>query len=78
MSTGGVQTVSIVMSVGQSIHLRCLSQPQASAAWAIRSTFHTTLGATPGQLVYGRDMLFDLSFKANWKNIKERKKESAN
>jgi hypothetical protein len=45
----------------------------ASAAWAIRSTFHTTLGATPGQLVYGRDMLFDLSFKANWKNIKERK-----
>jgi hypothetical protein len=32
------------------------------------------LGATPGQLVYGRDMLFDLSFKANWKNIKERKK----
>jgi hypothetical protein len=45
----------------------------ASAAWAIRSTFHTTLGATPGQLVYGQDMLFDLSFKANWKNIKERK-----
>ena len=45
----------------------------ASAAWAIRSTFHTTLGATPGQLIFGRDMLFDLSFKANWKNIKERK-----
>ena len=41
--------------------------------WAIRSTFHTTLGATPGQLIFGRDMLFDLSFKANWKNIKERK-----
>jgi hypothetical protein len=32
----------------------------ASVAWAICSTFHTTLGATPGQLVYGRDMLFDL------------------
>jgi hypothetical protein len=45
----------------------------ASAAWAIRSMFHTTLGATPGQFVYGQDMLFDLSFKANWKNIKERK-----
>jgi hypothetical protein len=45
----------------------------ASAAWAICSTFHTTLGDTPGQLVYGQDMLFDLSFKANWKNIKERK-----
>jgi hypothetical protein len=45
----------------------------ASAPWAICSTFHATLGATPGQLVYGQDMLFDLSFKANWKNIKERK-----
>jgi hypothetical protein len=45
----------------------------ASAAWVICSTFHTTLGATPGQLVYGQDMLFDLSFKANWMNIKERK-----
>jgi hypothetical protein len=45
----------------------------ASAAWAICSTFHTALGATPGKSVYGRDMLFDLSFKANWKNIKERK-----
>ena len=45
----------------------------ASAMWAICSTFHTTLGATPGQLIFGRDMLFDLSFKANWKNIKERK-----
>ena len=45
----------------------------ASAAWAIRSTFHTTLGATPGQLIYGRDMLYDLSFKANWNDIKQRK-----
>jgi hypothetical protein len=32
-----------------------------------------TLGATLRQLVYGRDMLFDLSFKSNWKDIKERK-----
>jgi hypothetical protein len=27
----------------------------ASAAFAIRSTYHTTLGASPGQLVFGRD-----------------------
>ena len=47
----------------------------ASAAWAIRSTIHTTLGATPGQLIYGRDMLFDLSFKANWHEIRQRKKQ---
>ena len=29
----------------------------ASAAYAICSTFHTTLKATPGQLVFGRDMV---------------------
>ena len=46
----------------------------ASAAWAIRSTVHTTLGTTPGQLIYGRDMLFDLSFKANWKDIADCKR----
>jgi hypothetical protein len=50
------------------------SNSLASAAWATCSTFHTMLGATPGQLVYGQDVLFDLSFKANWNNIKERKR----
>jgi hypothetical protein len=29
----------------------------SSAIYAIRSTFHTTLNATPGQLVFGRDMI---------------------
>eukprot|EP00957_Ditylum_brightwellii_P108798 8299385-Ditylum_brightwellii.AAC.1 len=32
----------------------------ASIAWAIRITYHTMLGATPGQLVYGHDMLHDV------------------
>jgi hypothetical protein len=33
----------------------------ASAAYAIRSTFHTILKATPGQLVFGRDMVLPLN-----------------
>jgi hypothetical protein len=36
-----------------------------STAWATRSTFHTTLQATPFQLVYGRDMIHNIAFKAN-------------
>ena len=32
----------------------------SSAAFAIRSTFHTTLGATTGQLVFGRDMILPI------------------
>jgi hypothetical protein len=47
----------------------------ASAAFAIRSTYHTTLGASPGQLVFGRDMLLPIKFKANWAEIKARRQD---
>ena len=32
------------------------------AAWAIRSTYHTLLKASPGAAIFGRDMLFDIPF----------------
>jgi hypothetical protein len=38
----------------------------SSAAYAIRSTFHTTFKATPGQLVFGRDMVLPIEFMADW------------
>ena len=34
---------------------------------------YTTLQATPGQLVFGRDMLLNLKFVADWEAIKLRK-----
>jgi len=30
------------------------------AAWAICSTYHTVLKASPGSAIFGRDMLFDI------------------
>ena len=50
----------------------------AAAAFAIRSTYHTTLQATPAQLVFGRDMILPISIKANWERIKERKQLEIN
>jgi hypothetical protein len=48
----------------------------SSAAYEIRSTFHTTLKATPGQLVFGRDMVLPITFMADWGAIeKQRQKE---
>ena len=47
----------------------------ASVAWAVRSTIHTTLNATPGQLVFGRDMIFHDTYKANWQLIHSRKEK---
>ncbi len=43
----------------------------ADAALAIRSTHHTVLKASPGAAIFGRDMLFDIRFIADWKIIGE-------
>ena len=50
----------------------------ASVAWAVRSTQHTVLEATPGQLVFGRDMVLPIQFQADWARIKLRKQEVIN
>ena len=39
------------------------------AAWAIHSTYHTVLKASPGAAIFGRDMLFDIPFIADWNKI---------
>ena len=36
------------------------------AAWAICSTYHTVLKASPGAAIFGQDMLFDIPFLADW------------
>jgi hypothetical protein len=41
-----------------------------NAAWAICSTYHTVLKASPGAAIFGRDMLFDIPFVADWKQIR--------
>jgi hypothetical protein len=45
----------------------------SDAAWAIRSTYHTVLKASPGAAIFGHDMLFNIPFIADWQNIGERR-----
>ena len=45
----------------------------SAVIFAMRSTVHTTLQATPMQLVFGRDAIMNLTFNANWQLIKQRK-----
>ncbi len=33
-----------------------------NAAWAVRSTYHRVLKASPGAAMFGQDMLFDIPF----------------
>jgi hypothetical protein len=45
----------------------------SAASWTIPSAYHTMLQATPGQLVFRRDMLLLIPFRADWAQIKLRK-----
>jgi hypothetical protein len=49
-----------------------------NAAWAIRFTYHTELKASPGAAFFGRDMLFDILFVADWHKIGERRQSLTN
>ena len=46
-----------------------------NAAWAIRSTHHSVLKASPGQAIFGRDMLFDIPFLCDWSDIGKRRQQ---
>jgi hypothetical protein len=49
-----------------------------NAAWAICSTYHTVLKASPGVAIFRRDMIFDILFVADWHKIGERRQSLTN
>jgi hypothetical protein len=49
-----------------------------NAAWAICSTYHTVLKASPGAAIFRRDMLFNIPFVAHWHKIGEQRQSLTN
>jgi hypothetical protein len=47
----------------------------SSIAWAICASYHSIFGATPAQLVFGRDMIFNIKTIVDWKTITTRKQK---
>ena len=47
----------------------------SSVGWAIQESYHSTLQATPTQLVFGRDLLLYLKKVINWEVITENKRK---
>ena len=45
----------------------------AAAAFAVRSTVHSTLQKFPGKLIFGRDMMLSINHEANWDLIRQKK-----
>jgi hypothetical protein len=47
-----------------------------ATAFAVRATYHTTaLQKSPGQLIFGRDMIFNVKHTANWEYIRVQKQK---
>ena len=55
-----------------------IQQQLHDTQWAFNSTYHTTLKASPAQLVFGRDMIMLTTYLANWAAIQHRKQEVTN
>ena len=45
----------------------------AATKFACHATVHTTLNASPSQLVFGRDAIMNTRFEADWQTIRDRK-----
>jgi len=54
------------------------SRMLSAVAFAVHSTCHTTLEATPAQLVFGRDMLLPVQFQADWAQMRMKRQASTN
>ena len=50
----------------------------AATMFAIRATYHTTLQASPMQLVFGRYSILNIKHVANWENIRQCKQLGIN
>ncbi len=66
------------LDMADSVHPADIDTFIDNAAWAIRSTYHTVLKASPGAAIFGWDMLFDIPFVADWKKIWEYRQNQTN
>jgi hypothetical protein len=57
------------LDMADSVHPADIDTFIDNAVWAIRSTYHTVLKASPGAAIFRRDMLFDIPFIADWNQI---------
>jgi hypothetical protein len=62
------------LDMAQSVNASDINIFLADAAWAVRSTHHTVLKASPGAAIFGRDMLFGILVIADWKKIGEHRR----
>ena len=45
-------------------------------AWGLRTTYHTSLRTSPGQLIFDQDMVVPATYLANWRNIHSQRRKN--
>jgi hypothetical protein len=68
------QVASLLKTSSPSLPNKELLMP---VMWAINSIFHTTLKASPAQLVFNHDIILPTSFTANWYTINSHQQKSS-
>jgi hypothetical protein len=59
------------LDMADSVNAESVSYFIDNAVWAICTTYYTVLKSSPGAAIFGRDMLFDISYLADWNKIGE-------
>jgi hypothetical protein len=44
-----------------------------NVAYGLRATYHSSLAASPSQVIFGRDMIINAIYLANWKDLQARR-----
>ena len=86
ITTRKPQSIAIIeqihQTIGNIIHTFDVSNIVNSDPWSgilaanmfdVRTTYHTTLQASPMKLVFGRDAIFNIKHIADWEHIRQHK-----
>ncbi len=57
------------LNMAESVKVSDIDIFLSDAAWAVRSTYHTVLKASPGAAIFGLDMQFDIPFIVTGKRL---------
>ena len=60
------------LDVQDTVNAEMIDDFLVNVAWAICSTYHAVLKLSPGAAVFGRNMLFDIPYIADWAAIGQR------
>ena len=56
-------------------HIDLCGETISYIAWAIRASYHSNIMDTPGQAVFGRDMIFNLASVVDWRVVTAAKQQ---